>query len=679
MPDLKAYYFFRHTLDYRVAKLRNRIAWIDYHNGQYELFVQDIPAGERMQVLTSEGDEGQPLRIIEMSLSGRFLLLTRGNFSDDAPCPNPRQYVQPPSGQMQVVDLEQQKIAISLGEITTATLSPKDHAVVWTNKGTVYSQGFEEEKPRILFSVRGQVTSLNWAPDGRHIAFICQRKERTLLGLFSVGSARIQWVSPGFDRDATPCWSPDSRHLAFLRFQGPAMDVARRLFSHHADNFAIMLADFDNGTVLNIWETGHEEHAGLSLQYGDRPLCWLNDNSLLFSHDNSGWDHIYLFELSSLQGYAITEGSWLVQDYSASSDGRFLAYSHNRSGRHHYTLDVLDMQKKTLLDLPLDTGRQYWRPTLNHNNNYLIFMSGNISTPCNLSYVDLTSKIINSLTPSDNYSTSMAHLFTPPVREIIKSSDARLFHAQIFKPSGRGPHPAIINVHGGPWLQSLPGFHPMLGMSFQYAFCQLLTQCGYLVMDINYRGGSGYGKQFRQAEERGWDGARDYLDVQSAGHWLARQAEVDRSHIGIIGASWGGYLSAMALAQDSSLFRAGVVINGYHSFPRELRRPHWGSSLFNCRAGEIATEGIARAKIAEESSPWGWLDHWMSPVLLIHGDDDRKVSFEESQHLAHALRSHSVDVESLALPGEGHDFLLHDTWLQIGRKVLDFLKKHLQK
>ena len=695
MPDLEPYYSFRHTLDYRVARSCNRAVWIDYHKGQHELFVQDFPESQRRRVLASDGDDGQPLRILQISDSGRYLLITCGEFSDTNPCLNPRQSIEPPTGWLRVIDLDSGEIVASLGALTIATLAPSESALLWVDGGTVFTRHFGESQVRSLFSVHGQILSLHCSPDGHRLAFICQRRKRTLLGLYAKDRSHIQWIAPSFDRDMSPCWSPDSQRLAFLRFQGPAPDIAYQ-FSHKADSFSVLLADLQQSTVRTLWDTGTEELSGLSQQDGHRPLCWLDNNQILFSHDNSGWDHIYLFKLEkekkkdthifshqlSPQSYTVTYGSWLVRDYAASPDGRLLVYSHNRLNRDHYSLDVLNMVTWEKVRLPrFERNLQCWRPTLSHDGQFILFLGSSDTEPCYLGCIpvdcvaDICDKVIMKMTCDDGF--LLRRSFQKPSRVMIKSRDTKTVQAQLFRPVGREPFPAIINIHGGPALQSLPGFHPRLGMSFRYAFCQLLAECGYLVLDINYRGSSGFGKLFLQAEERGWDGARDYLDIQAAGQWLTRQKEVDRARVGVIGDSWGGYLAAMALAKDSSLFRAGIVISGCHSFPRELRRPHWGSRLFDCRAGESATKDIARAKMAEESSPWGWLDQWMSPVLLVHGDDDQVVSFEESQYLAHALLQRSVEVESLALPGEGHSFLLHDSWLRIGRRTLAFLNKHL--
>ncbi|MTI15581.1 S9 family peptidase [Sansalvadorimonas verongulae] len=689
MPELKAYFSFRHTLEYRVAVMRNRIAWIDYHKGQHELFIQDLPDGKRQRVLCSDGDDGQPLRLIDFSPSGHYLLLTQGAFSDDGlPCPNPRQQTIPPTGQLKLLDLDNHREPEIIAGAMKARVVPDDSAITWVIDGTVYLRAITQPAISKLFSLRGQIQEISWSANSRHLAFVCQRDEHSLLGIYTRGEKHIRWISPAFDRDLHPCWSPDSRHLAFIRFLGPDMDIAEKLFSEQADSFSVMLLNVDTGKVKPVWESSLEKPAGLSLQYGQRSLAWLGNQRLLFSHDSTGWDHIYQHNLSDDHCSPVTEGSWLVQDYSTNPttnrNTALLAFSHNRKRRHQYALDVLDI---TALEedalsrhkkLHLADDKQYWQPSPTADGRYLIYLTGNASKPCQVGVLNMETSQYTHLPDTGDYKQVMAEEFLPATNEVIRSQDRNTCHGQLFKPRGKGPFPAVLNIHGGPWLQSLPGFHPKLDLSFQYAFCQLLAHCGFMVLDINYRGASGYGKLFRQAAERGWDGASDYQDVQAAGHWLSRQPDVDRTRIGILGESWGGYLSAMALAKDSSLFRAGVVINGCHSFPRELRKPHWASRLFNSDQGEIATEAIARAKIAEDSSPWGWLEHWMSPVLLVHGDDDRTVSFSESQYLAHALRCQCVEVETLALPDEGHQFLLHESWLKAGRRTLAFLQKHLQ-
>ena len=678
MPDIAALYSFRHTRDYRVACHCNRIVWIDYKNGQHELFAQDIPEGKRRLLLSSYGDNGEPIRLVSLSPSGRYLLITRGDFSAYDDCANPRRSITPPSGLLQLVDTETGTPPRSIASALVATLTPDESSVIWARKGCVFSQPVDGKPVKELFRIRGSITSLSWNSDGTHLAFVCERDEHALLGIYQPGITTISWITPDFDRNMDPVWSPDSMHLAFLRFGGPAPDIAEQLFAECSDSYAVMITNIHTGETKAIWESSLEEGAGLSLQYGNRPLKWLDHHRLIFSHDASGWDHIYQYDLRDDNCSTVTEGYWLVQDFNCSHDGSTIVASHNGRKRHLYQLSLLDSNSGQKLELPLSQEQQFWQPALSFDNRFVIFLMGGESTSCQLAYYDRASEKTIELSPASHGFKDIACHFSSPQIHILKSLDSHLFHSQIFMPEGKGPFPAVLNIHGGPAIQSLPGFHPLLNMSFQYAFCQHLARCGFLVMDINYRGSSGFGKTFRQAPERGWDGASDYQDIQAAALWLSRHPKVDRRRIGLIGESWGGYLGSLALARDSGLIRAGVIINGCHNFPRELRRDHWGSKLFNSDVGETATESIARAKIAEDSSPWGWLDHWMSPVLIVHGDDDRCISFAESLHLAHALRCRSVEVESLVLPDEGHEFLLHESWLTIARRSLKFLKKQLE-
>ncbi|MCL6269916.1 prolyl oligopeptidase family serine peptidase [Sansalvadorimonas sp. 2012CJ34-2] len=678
MPELEAHYSFRHTRDYRVAQTCNRIVWIDYKTGQHELFVQDIPDGKRRLLHTSHGDDGEPLRLVTLSPSGRYLLITQGDFSGVNSCTNPRRKTTPPAGFLQLVDTDGETPPRPIANTLVAAINPNESSITWARHGCVYSQTIEDSPVKELFRIRGDITDINWRPDGSRLAFVCERDEHALLGIYQPGISAISWISPDFDRKMNPVWSKDGQHLAFLRFNGPKPDIAEQLFSNKSDSFAVMVTNISTGETRAAWESSLEEGAGFSLQYGNRPLTWLDGQRLIFSHDASGWDHIYQYDIADNSCTALTEGYWLIQDYCNSSDGKLVVASHNGRRRYLYRLSVLDTETKEKNDLPLCQDSQFWRPSFSADDKYVFFVMGSETSPCHIAYLDRASgKTIRLSQQTQRFSDTSRHFTTPKIHT-LKSLDSRLFHSQIFMPEGPGPFPAVLNIHGGPFVQSLPGFHPHLGMSFQYAFCQLLAKCGFLVMDINYRGSSGFGKTFRQAPERGWDGASDYQDVQTAAQWLTRHPNVDRRRIGVIGESWGGYLGSLALARDSGLIRAGVVINGCHNFPRELSRPHWGSKLFTSDKGETATETIARAKIAEDSSPWGWLDQWMSPVLIVHGDDDHCVAFAESLHLAHALRYRSVEVESLVLPDEGHEFLLHESWLTIGNRALAFLKRQLE-
>jgi len=137
--------------------------------------------------------------------------------------------------------------------------------------------------------------------------------------------------------------------------------------------------------------------------------------------------------------------------------------------------------------------------------------------------------------------------------------------------------------------------------------------------------------------------------------------------IGSWGGSYGGYLTALALARASDLFAAGVDFHGVHD---------WNIELGNWNAGYDPAADPNRTRIAYESSPIASVSTWRSPVLLIHGDDDRNVQFSQTPKLAAALRKQHVEVEELIFPDEIHDFLLHRSWLRAYTAEADFFARH---
>jgi dipeptidyl aminopeptidase/acylaminoacyl peptidase len=219
-------------------------------------------------------------------------------------------------------------------------------------------------------------------------------------------------------------------------------------------------------------------------------------------------------------------------------------------------------------------------------------------------------------------------------------------------------------MHGGSRRQMLLGWHYMDYYNNAYAMNQYLASQGYVVLSINYRSGIGYGLNFREAVNFGANGASEFNDVEGAGLYLRTRADVDPAHIGLWGGSYGGYLTALGLARASNLFAAGVDFHGVHD---------WSARL----AANAATAATDAARTAFESSPMASVRTWRSPVLLIHGDDDRNVNFSETITLANALRQQGVYFEQLILPDEIHGFLRHASWLRGYHAAVDFFKRKL--
>jgi dipeptidyl aminopeptidase/acylaminoacyl peptidase len=269
--------------------------------------------------------------------------------------------------------------------------------------------------------------------------------------------------------------------------------------------------------------------------------------------------------------------------------------------------------------------------------------------------------------PADFPASAMA----TPRAVMISSADGIQVHGQLLLPAGYDKskkYPAMIFFHGGSRRQMLLGWHYMFYYHQAYGFNQYLASKGYIVLTVNYRSGTGYGLDFREAKNFGANGASEYNDVIGAGLFLRARDDVDPARIGLWGGSYGGYLTALGLARASDMFAAGVDLHGVHD---------WNLEIQNSWPAYQQEKELGVARVALESSPMAYIDGWRSPVLLIQGDDDHNVVFSQTVILAEALRKQKVHFEQLIFPDEIHDFLVHEHWLQVYHAADVFLAKYL--
>jgi dipeptidyl aminopeptidase/acylaminoacyl peptidase len=264
---------------------------------------------------------------------------------------------------------------------------------------------------------------------------------------------------------------------------------------------------------------------------------------------------------------------------------------------------------------------------------------------------------------------------TVPKSVIFQAEDGLTIHGDLFEataPAGGAPRPAVIFVHGGPPRQMLLGWSYMDYYTHAYAVNQYLAAHGYVVLSVNYRLGIGYGRAFNHAPHSGYRGAAEYQDVLAAGRFLQTLPEVDPARIGIWGGSYGGYLTAMALARNSDIFKVGVDLHGVHDWSATLAREAPPQ-----RPGFEKDDRDALMALAFKSSPVADLSRWTSPVLLIQGDDDRNVPFHETVDLARRLDALGAPYQELVLPDEIHGFLRYASWLKADTATVGFLDEHL--
>ncbi|MDQ2945233.1 MAG: prolyl oligopeptidase family serine peptidase, partial [Acidobacteriota bacterium] len=311
-----------------------------------------------------------------------------------------------------------------------------------------------------------------------------------------------------------------------------------------------------------------------------------------------------------------------------------------------------------------------WEPVELSDGHGIAVLRSDWRTPGHAA-MQATGGDLHDLQPPEITDGFPAGSLVKPGPVMLSAADGMQLHGQLFLPPGMKPgerRPALVFFHGGSRRQMLLGFHYMNYYHNSYAMNQYFANLGYIVLSVNYRSGIGYGLNFREALNYGASGASEFNDVLGAGLYLRNRADVDPKRIGLWGGSYGGYLTALGLARASDLFAAGVDFHGVHDWSERFRTGRF----------EPPTDNPNVARVAYESSPISSVSTWKSPVLLIHGDDDRNVDFHQTVVLIEALRKHSVPFEQLIFPDEIHGFLTHKRWVEAYHASADFLGKYLK-
>jgi dipeptidyl aminopeptidase/acylaminoacyl peptidase len=256
-----------------------------------------------------------------------------------------------------------------------------------------------------------------------------------------------------------------------------------------------------------------------------------------------------------------------------------------------------------------------------------------------------------------------------PKQVKFTAPDGTTVYGQLFeKEGGSSQKPGVVFVHGGPQRQMLLGWSYMDYYNNTYALNQYLAEMGFVVLSVNFRLGIGYGYEFHRPAYGYYQGAVEYQDVKAGGEFLANLPQVNADKIGIYGGSYGGYLTSLALARDSGLFKVGVDIHGVHDLDGRYDLPE---------GYEVAPDYEEAKEIAWNSSPIADLDTWTSPVLFIHSDDDRNVNVSQTTNLIRRFDELKKPYESILIPGDTHHWMKWENMIRVSNETANFLQKHL--
>jgi len=538
-----------------------------------------------------------------------------------------------------------------------------------------------------------------WSPDGNWIAYASDTDGNEQWDIFLVSPKSGEVVNLTTTKEISeesPVWSPDSKHIAYSvkprdgsSYEVDVMDVYSRHVQHitrataaNLSNFAqayakdgksvayvqyradgkdssIFLADVASGKSRNL--TPHQ---------GDH-LYFLNDlspdgNSALITSDaGNSYMNVGLLDIATGKIDWLTSDKWEISGGSYSPDGRSVCWTANLDGRTAiYSYDIAT--KKTAA-LPFKQGVN----TLGGNpgpysadGSRLLFFHEGADSPTDVWVYDFASRqaqqvtfaLIGGVRSADMVEPYLVHY---PTRDGKFTVSAFVYVPNNIQPNGK--FPAIVYIHGGPASQSIDDFSRLI---------QYVVNQGYLVIAPNYRGSSGYGKEFMDANYRD-EGGNDLNDVLDAAEWIKKSPFVDPKKLIVMGRSYGGYLTMMAITKAPEVWAAGVAIVPF---------VNWATEMANedpaIRQADIAIMGdpVENKALYADRSPINFVDRIKAPLLLLAGGNDPRCPKSEAEQVAAAIKKNGGFVQIKIYENEGHQFSRVENNIDAYQRVSDFLR-----
>lgn len=632
--------------------------------GARNVYIATAPTYQLKKLTQFNEDDGQEITSLKVSDDGAWAVFVRGgdHGGNTAVRPiNSNSSIHKPRIAVYGINVKTAEVRL-IDDGNYPAIQPNTNKVTYINGTNIKIAALDgSTKPELLFFDNGYPRIFKWSPDGKRLVFGSRRSTHSFIGIYEVGNPLIKWVSPSYYKDDYPIWSPDGKKIAFVRQAGTAMG---------RDSAHVKVKSKWQALVYNLETKQTEEvyRSSAGIRVGvPRNFNWSNADNITFLSYEDGWPHLYSINPKRKTSKQLTKGDFTVDDVGYSHDGNKIVFSANYAPKEEdvdrVQLGVIELAKGNVKFIT-NGDNIFSSPYFINGDKSIIALSSTAKRPGLPAIVDVEGKADIKLLTTSLVSHLKYNELVEPEHVRYTSPDGLQVYGQLFKPKNlKGKAPAIVYIHGGPRRQMYLGWHHRDYYFYDYALNQYLASQGYVVLSVNYRGGTGYGYSFQNAPRRGASGASEYQDILAGGHWLAEQNFVNADKIGVYGGSYGGYLTAMALGRNSDVFKVGVDIHGVHM---RIKNPGAPSSLSKSELTAL------------HSSPSFWVDGWKSPVLVIHGDDDQNVGFQHSIDLYNRLTNRGIETEIVVIPDETHHWMIFNNLLEVKKATFNFLHKHLK-
>lgn len=509
-----------------------------------------------------------------------------------------------------------------------------------------------------------------FAWDEDHLAYRFADRETKQVGVIDVDTGDLVWRTTDTASSHSPAWLADGRVL-FVRL---ADGCTRREF---------VAADVNSGTETVLFA---ETDAERGIVDSGAPTVSPDGSTVAAALALDGWTHVHAIDAASGDRTQLTEGTFEDKGVAGGVpqwvDDETLLFASNRRDlgqRHLYTV-TLDGDVSSVV---ASAGTNiYPRPSPGGDCVAYVHADRKRSPELRIDSLGGT-RSLTQLTESVVPAWSVDPL--EPEHVTFDADDGREIHAYLLDPRDRlddvpDSLPGVVWVHGGPMRQMRDGWHPYRSYGLAYAFHQYLARQGYVGLFVNYRGGIGYGREFRAALADGY-GRDEMTDIVAGTAYLKERPGVDADAVGIWGLSYGGYATLQLLGTHPKTFDVGVNLAGladirnYEEWAWETKFPQ-GESLAPLQLGGSPFEELARW---DDASPRTHMDAYEAPVYNFHGTADSYVNVEQQDIVVDRLLNLDKAFEAEYYPNEGHVFSKRATWRRTLKKIERAFDRHLSE
>ena len=543
--------------------------------------------------------------------------------------------------------------------------------IAWSPNGRwiAYLSDYDGNEQWDLFLVSpesGQVVNLtntpeiaeidpSWSPDGLFLAYAVKPKDSPTyeIDVMEVATKQVRHITTNTPKefsDELPLWSRDGKFLIFSQ--------------EHADgqNSNVFMADAAGGKSILL--TPHEGN----LRYLATAISPDGKSILLTSNAGNGYDNVGLLDMATKKIKWLTSDKWEVSSGHFSPEGRRLTWTANIDG--NTDIFVYDIATRRAGALPVAKGVNGIAggiTSFTRNGARMLFEHNGPDAPRDLWIYDFTAAKAHQVTFSLVGGVRSQDMVAPFLVHYPSKDGKWRISALVYVPFNaerNGKNAAIVYLHGGPGDQTTNSFN----RSIQY-----LVNQGYFVIAPNYRGSTGFGKEFMEANRFDMGGG-DLEDVVAAAEWLKKTGYLDPQKIIAMGGSYGGYLTMMAVTKTPELWAAGVPIVPFVNWFTEVENEDPG-----LREYDLATMGdpMKDKQRYMDRSPINFVDKIKAPLLILAGGNDPRCPSTEAEQVASAIKKRNGVVELKVYANEGHGFAKLENQIDAYTRVAEFLKKNV--